>query len=171
MKDILLQYKDNKSDKKIAPNNSAFSSKYNTKNPSVIGKSLHFFFRWVVSLWRACLKKHSKRARHIDDQSAEDVGKKLLKKGGKADMSLQGFLAELTAKKAQVESQDIEAYVQAKLAELAPKIRAEAEQSQAYEAKVLGIKIEAVKEAIEIVEAEKAAAVEAVDTSAVGGEI
>ena len=73
---------------------------------------------------------------------------------------LKVFLAELEAKRAQVENQDIESYVQAKLAELAPKIRAEAQESQAYESKVLGIKIEAVREALTIVEAEKVAATE-----------
>lgn len=69
-------------------------------------------------------------------------------------VGLNGFLADLEAKKTEVENQDIEAYVQAKLAEIAPKIRAEAEQSQAYEAKVLEIKIEAIKEALEIVAAQ-----------------
>lgn len=69
---------------------------------------------------------------------------------------LNGYLETLNAKKTEIENQDIDAYVKAKLEELEPKIRAEAEQTQAYELKVLDIKIEAITDAIAVVEAEKA---------------
>lgn len=68
---------------------------------------------------------------------------------------LKERLNALEAQRAEVANQDIDAYVEAKLKELEPRIRAEAEQSQAYDMKVLDIRIDAFKEAVAIVEAEK----------------
>lgn len=160
MKDILLTYQNKEQDQKINPESTA---RHNILHPSF--KQRLRFCSWVVSLWRKVFKSitHSsskKPLHHINNPKA-DTEAKLLKQGGTQNMDgLKVFLAELEAKKAQVENQDIESYVQAKLAELAPKIRAEAQESQAYESKVLGIKIEAVREALTIVEAEKVAATE-----------
>lgn len=77
---------------------------------------------------------------------------------------LNGYLEELKAKKTEVESQDLDAYVMAKLKEIEPQIRAEAEQSQAYELRVLDIKIEAITDAVKIVTEEQAACVEEIAT-------
>lgn len=74
---------------------------------------------------------------------------------------LVGYLENLKAKRMEVENQDIEAFVAEKLKELEPQIRAQAEQSQAYEKKVLDIKIEAITDAIAVVEAEKVVETEA----------
>lgn len=68
---------------------------------------------------------------------------------------LQERLDALVSKRAEVENQDIDAYVEAKLQELAPRIRAEAVEAQAYEKKVLDIRIDAFKEALELVNAER----------------
>lgn len=76
---------------------------------------------------------------------------------------LQGYLDDLKAQRAEVENQDIDAFVEAKLKELEPQIRAQAEQSQAYEKKVLDIKIEAITEAITVVEAEETPEVEEIE--------
>lgn len=65
---------------------------------------------------------------------------------------LRAKLDELKVQRATVANQDIDAYVAAKLKELEPTIRAEAEQSQAYELKVLDIRIDAFSEALSIVE-------------------
>lgn len=65
---------------------------------------------------------------------------------------LNGYLDGLKSRRAEIENQDIDAYVAAKLDELEPKIRAEAEQAQAYELKVYDIKIEAITDAIGILE-------------------
>ena len=46
---------------------------------------------------------------------------------------LRGYLEALKAKKTEIESQDIEAFVQAKLLEIEPKIRAEAKAQQQVE--------------------------------------
>ena len=51
-----------------------------------------------------------------------------------------------------LENQDIDAYVEQKLEELRPKIKAEAINAQEYEKKVLQIKAETLKEAIEFIE-------------------
>ena len=64
---------------------------------------------------------------------------------------LQERLTALETQRAEVEKQDIDAYVEAKLQELKPRIRAEAEQAQEYEKKVLDIRIDAFKEALELV--------------------
>lgn len=77
---------------------------------------------------------------------------------------LQGYLDDLKAKRAEVENQDIDAFVEAKLKELEPQIRAQAEQSQAYEKKVLDIKIEAITEALTVVEAEETPEVEEIES-------
>lgn len=69
---------------------------------------------------------------------------------------LRAKIDELTKQRATVVNQDIDAYVDAKLKELAPTIRAEAEKAQAYETKVLDIRIDAFNEALAIVEAVKA---------------
>ena len=68
---------------------------------------------------------------------------------------LRARLDELRFKRAEVADQDIDAYVAAKLKELEPTIRAEAEKAQAYELKVLDIRIGAFNEALEIVEADR----------------
>ena len=74
---------------------------------------------------------------------------------------LHELLESLKAQKVEVETQDINAFVARKLAELEPEIRAQAEQQQAYEARVLEIKIEAITDAITVVEAEAAVAEQA----------
>lgn len=74
---------------------------------------------------------------------------------------LRGYLEALKSKKTEIESQDIEAFVQAKLLEIEPKIRAEAKAQQQVETQVLAIKIEAITDAIAVVEAEKLAETEA----------
>ncbi len=168
MKDILLTYQKKEQDQKITPE---CTFRQNILHPSF--KQRLRFCSWVVSLWRKVFKSithsSSKKPLHHINNSKADTEAKLLKQGGTQNMDgLKVFLAELEAKKAQVENQDIESYVQAKLAELAPKIRAEAQESQAYESKVLGIKIEAVREALTIVEAEKVAATEQAVTAVVG---
>lgn len=68
---------------------------------------------------------------------------------------LQERLTALETQRAEVANQDIDAYVEAKLQELAPRIRAEAEQAQAYDIKVLDIRISAFKEAVELVNASR----------------
>lgn len=55
---------------------------------------------------------------------------------------LKSFVQELFDKRNEVENQDVDAYVEAKLNEIRPKIKAEAEQSKAYELKVLDIQID-----------------------------
>ena len=72
---------------------------------------------------------------------------------------LHELLEGLKAQKAQVEAQDIDAIVAKTLTELEPEIRANAEQQREYEAKVLEIKIEAITDAITVVEAEAEAVV------------
>lgn len=72
-------------------------------------------------------------------------------------MVLQTMLGRFEAQKAEIENQDIDAYVLKQLEEAEKQIRAEAEQKKAYELKVIDIKIEAINEAI--AESEKAAAV------------
>lgn len=64
-------------------------------------------------------------------------------------MVLQKMLDKFVAKKTEIETQDIDAFVREKLVEAEKQIRAEAEHAKAYELKVIGIKIEAIEEAIE----------------------
>lgn len=64
-------------------------------------------------------------------------------------MVLQKMLEKFTATKAEIEAKDIDAFVREKLAEAEKQIRAEAEAAKAYELKVIGIKIEAIEEAID----------------------
>lgn len=68
---------------------------------------------------------------------------------------LQERLTALETQRAEVANQDIDAYVEAKLQELAQRIRAEAEQAQAYDLKVLDIRISAFREAVELVNASR----------------
>lgn len=77
---------------------------------------------------------------------------------------LRARLEELKEQRAKVVNQDINAYVQAKLKELEPQIRAEAEQAQAYETKVYDIRISAFEEALSIVEAVNSAEEEETET-------
>jgi hypothetical protein len=74
--------------------------------------------------------------------------------------SLKQRLTELNAKREEVQNQDLDALVEAKLAELKPKIKEQAVQNQAYELKVLDIRIGAFNEALELVEAERVAEAE-----------
>ena len=74
--------------------------------------------------------------------------------------SLKQRLTELNAKREEVQNQDLDALVAAKLAELKPQIREQAEKTQAYELKVLEIRIGAFNEALEIVEADRVAEAE-----------
>lgn len=67
---------------------------------------------------------------------------------------LRARLEELKNERANVVNQDIDSYVEAKLEELRPQIRAEAVKAQAYETKVYDIRIAAFEEALKIVEAE-----------------
>lgn len=67
---------------------------------------------------------------------------------------LRARLEELKNERDNVANQDIDSYVEAKLKELEPQIRAEAEQAKAYDTKVYNIRIAAFEEAISIVEAE-----------------
>lgn len=66
---------------------------------------------------------------------------------------LKRRLEELKIERANVVNQDIDSYVNAKLRELEPQIRAEAEKEKAYATKVLDIRISAFEEACSIVEA------------------
>lgn len=77
---------------------------------------------------------------------------------------LKQKVAELNAKRAEVQNQDLNALVEAKLAELRPQIRDQAEKTQAYELKVLDIRIDAFNEALELIEAESVAAEEVQET-------
>lgn len=67
---------------------------------------------------------------------------------------LKARLEELKNERANVVNQDIDSYVEAKLQELKPQIRAEAEAAKATETKVYDIRIAAFEEALSIVEAE-----------------
>lgn len=66
---------------------------------------------------------------------------------------LRARLDELKQQRAEVVNQNIDDYVMAKLRELEPQIRAEAEKDKAYATKVLDIRISAFEEALSIVEA------------------
>lgn len=72
-------------------------------------------------------------------------------------MVLQTMLGRFEQQKAEIENQDIDAYVLKQLEEAEKQIRAEAEQKKAYALKVIDIKIEAINEAI--AESERATAV------------
>lgn len=73
---------------------------------------------------------------------------------------LKARLEELKQQRAEIVNQDIDAYVEAKLKEIEPQIRADAEKVKAYETKVCDIRIAAFEEAQAIVEAERNAVVE-----------
>lgn len=65
---------------------------------------------------------------------------------------LEAYTQEILQKLNEMENQDIDAYVEAKLNELRPKIKMEAEQSIAYEIKVLNIQKATLENAIERIE-------------------
>lgn len=65
---------------------------------------------------------------------------------------LRARLEELRNERAEVVNQDIDSYVEAKLRELEPKIRADAEAVKAHNTRVYDIRIAAFEEALSIVE-------------------
>lgn len=65
------------------------------------------------------------------------------------------YLETLKAKKTEIENQDVESFVKAKIVEIEQQVRAEALKKQAEEIQLLDVKIEAITDAISVVESEK----------------